>query len=122
MSKKLFVGNLSFELDQGELEGYFNAIGDVSEVKMITDRETGRPRGFAFVTMASAEAADMAMMDAPHGLNGREIRGRKIVVNEAQERERSGGSAPRSSGGGHRSSDRGGRDSYSGGDRGGYRR
>jgi cold-inducible RNA-binding protein len=100
MGKKLYVGNLSFTTTETDLRDAFAATGhEVSEVKIILDRESGRPRGFAFVEMAS----DAGAQDAIKMMNGKEVQGRSIVVNEA--RERTGGGGGR---GGDRGSDRGG--------------
>jgi cold-inducible RNA-binding protein len=87
MGNRLYVGNLSFNTTQASLEAAFAAAGDVREVAMPTDRETGQFRGFAFVTMGSAQAANAAIAQ----LNGTMIDGRAIKVNEAQERSGGGG-------------------------------
>jgi RNA recognition motif-containing protein len=88
MGNRLYVGNLSFNTTQATIESAFAAAGEVREVAMPTDRETGQPRGFAFVTMGSAQAASTAIAQ----LNGTMLDGRAIKVNEAQERpQRSGG-------------------------------
>jgi RNA recognition motif-containing protein len=92
----LFVGNLSFNTSQETIEATFSALGEVREVALPTDRETGRPRGFAFVTMADAQAAQNAIAE----LNGREIDGRQIRVDESQERSGGGGGGFRGGGGG----------------------
>ena len=85
---KLYVGNLSYNTTQDSLFSEFGAHGQVEEVAIINDRETGRPRGFAFVTMANDEEARTAIEQ----LNGRELDGRTITVNEARPKaERSGG-------------------------------
>ena len=86
MSKKLYVGNLPFSTTEEELRDLFGEHGDVESVKVITDRETGRSRGFAFVEM-EAGAADAAM----RALDGKELGGRSLRVNEAQERRGGGG-------------------------------
>lgn len=99
MGNRLFVGNLSFGTSQASLESAFAAAGEVREVAMPTDRETGQPRGFAFVTMADAKSAANAISQ----LNGLTLDGRQIRVDEAQERQNNGG------GGGFK---RGGRDRY----------
>jgi RNA recognition motif-containing protein len=99
MGNRLYVGNLSFNTTQASLEAAFGAVGDVREVAMPTDRETGQFRGFAFVTMGTAQAANTAIAQ----LNGAMLDGRAIKVNEAQERPQRGGS------GGGRG---GGRDRY----------
>ena len=79
MSKKLYVGNLSFQTMESDLDALFAEFGDVESVRIITDRDTGRSRGFGFVEM-SEEAADKAI-DA---LNGKEVDGRALTVNEAR--------------------------------------
>jgi cold-inducible RNA-binding protein len=90
MGNRLYVGNLSFSTNQAAIEAAFAAVGEVREVAMPTDRETGQPRGFAFVTMGNAQAANAAIAQ----LNGLMLDGRQIKVNEAQERP------PRTGGGG----------------------
>jgi cold-inducible RNA-binding protein len=84
---KLYVGNLSYSTTQDTLEAEFAAHGQVEEVAVITDRETGRPRGFAFVTMANDEEGRAAI----ETLNGREVDGRTITVNEARPKTERGG-------------------------------
>ena len=83
MSSKLFVGNLSYKLTDGELEEIFSEFGDVSSAKVITDRRSGRSKGFGFVEMTSDDSA----RNAVEGLNGKEVKGRQIRVNFARERE-----------------------------------
>ena len=88
MNTKLFVGNLSFNTTENDLQDAFAAHGQVTEANLMTDRVTGRPRGFAFVTMSSPEEAQKAI-DA---LNGATLDGRNLTVNEARPREeRAGG-------------------------------
>jgi len=88
MNTKLFVGNLSFEVTENDLQDLFVAFGPVTEVNLMTDRSTGRSRGFAFVTMATPEGAQAAIQ----GTAGKEVKGRALTVNEARPREeRSGG-------------------------------
>ena len=88
MSTKLFVGNLSFDITENDLQDAFAAHGTVTEANLMMDRTTGRPRGFGFVTMSSPEEAKKAI-DA---LNGSMLGGRNLTVNEARPREeRSGG-------------------------------
>lgn len=87
MTKKLYVGNLPFSSTQADLEDLFGRHGTVQSVNVITDRETGRPRGFAFVEMESASDAD----DAIRALDGSNLGGRDIRVNEAQDRRGGGG-------------------------------
>ena len=89
MTKKVYVGNLSTDTTKESLRNAFEQDGrSVSEVNIITDRDTGRPRGFAFVEMGSDQDAQAAIS----ALDGTEIDGRKIKVNEAREREPRGGS------------------------------
>lgn len=83
MGKKLYVGNISFQTDENSLGEAFGAFGEVVSVKIITDRETGRSRGFAFVEMGSDEAAQEAISN----MDGKDLDGRNLKVNEARERE-----------------------------------
>jgi len=92
MSTKIFVGNLSFNTTENDLHDAFAAHGTVVEANLMTDRETGRPRGFAFVTMSSPEEAKKAI----EALNGSTLDGRNLTVNEARPK------ADRPSGGGRR--------------------
>lgn len=110
---KLFVGNLSFRTTQDELFDLFTQYGAVDSVAIINDRETGQPRGFAFVEMANADEAEAAIA----ALNGTELGGRAINVNEARPRPEGGGGAR--GGGGFSRGGRGG--SGGGGGRGGSR-
>ena len=88
MGKNVYVGNMSFDTTQDKLQEMFAAYGEVTSVNVITDRETGRPRGFAFVEMATDEAARAAIA----ALNGQDVDGRTLTVNEARPREpRAGG-------------------------------
>ncbi len=91
LSKKLYVGNLSFSTTEDELRSVFEKHGNVGSVAVITDRETGRARGFAFVEMDDASAADAAM----RALDGSEVGGRSLKVNEAQDRSSGGGGGGR---------------------------
>ena len=96
---KLFVGNLSFNTTENDLQDAFAAHGVVVEANVVNDRATGRPRGFAFVTMGTPEEAQAAIQ----GLNGASLDGREITVNEAKPREeRSGGGGGYGGGGGKR--------------------
>ena len=111
MSTKLFVGNLDFKVTENDLQDAFAAHGNVVEANLVTDRTTGRPRGFAFVTMSTPEEAQKAI-DA---LNGKELGGRALNVNLARPREErsgGGGGGGRGHGGGG-----GGRGGYGGGGR-----
>jgi RNA recognition motif-containing protein len=87
LSKKLYVGNLSFSSTEDDIRAAFESHGSVDSVNLITDRETGRSRGFAFVEMADTSAAEAAMS----ALDGSDLGGRTLKVNEAKERQRSGG-------------------------------
>ena len=90
MNTKLYVGNLSHTITENELQDLFAQQGQVTEVNVILDKVTGRPRGFAFVTMATKEGCDAAIKN----LNGNEVGGRALTVNEARPREeRPGGHA-----------------------------
>jgi len=82
MAKKLFVGGLSFNTDDTGLKEAFAAYGEVVEAKVVTDRESGRSRGFGFVTMGDEEAATKAIA----GLNGQQLDGRPLNVSEARDR------------------------------------
>lgn len=105
MAKKLYVGNLSYETTGSDLQKLFEAFGTVESAQVISDRDTGRSKGFGFVEMANGQEAEAAI----NGLNGKEVGGRSLTVNEAKPRE-----------------DRGGRGGFGGGrsgggrDRGGY--
>jgi RNA recognition motif-containing protein len=114
MSNKLFVGNLSFNTTENDLQDAFAAHGTVTEANLMLDRMTSRSRGFAFVTMSTAEEAQKAIA----ALNGKEIDGRALTVNIAKPREeRTGGGG----GGGRREFGRGGGGGgYSGGGRNRY--
>jgi RNA recognition motif-containing protein len=81
MSTNIYVGNLSFNVTEEELQALFGAYGTVEKVNLITDRETGRPRGFGFVEMASGGN------EAIQALNGKEVGGRNLTVNLAKPRE-----------------------------------
>ena len=102
MSMKLYVGNLDFQTSDSELEQLFGESGTVNSASIITDRETGRSRGFGFIEMSSQEEGEAAIA----ALNGKQVNGRALVVNEARQRENNGG---------------GGRNNYGGGNRGGSR-
>jgi RNA recognition motif-containing protein len=84
MSTNIYVGNLTFDTDSRRLEDLFSEHGAVTKVQVITDRETGRSRGFGFVEMGSAEAAEKAIS----ALNGNDLGGRQLTVNLAKERSR----------------------------------
>lgn len=99
MAKKLYVGNLPWSTSSSDLQSLFGQHGDVVSAEVISDRETGKSRGFGFVQMGNDAAADAAI----EALNGHDMDGRALVVNEARER------SPRSGGGGG-----GGRGGYGG--------
>ena len=133
MDAKMYVGNLSYDVTQEELQALFEAHGAVSDVFIVKDHESGRPRGFAFVTMAEKSAMDAAI----EALNGADFMGRNLAINVARPREERpsgggggyGGGGRGGNGGGYggggrgndrgRGGDRGGRGGNSGGDRGG---
>ena len=102
MAKKIYVGNLSFQTTDADLNQMFSEVGQVESVQIITDRDTGRSKGFDFVEMSDDEAAAKAI----ERFNGKEVNGRALTVNEARPMERRD-SGSRGSGGGGR--DRGGR-------------
>jgi cold-inducible RNA-binding protein len=119
MSNKLFVGNLSFNTTENDLQDAFAAHGTVVEANLMMDRMSGRPRGFGFVTMSSPAEAQAAIA----ALNGKELDGRALTVNEAKPREErpgggGGGRGYGGGGGGGRGGERrggyggGGRDRY----------
>ncbi|MGO9708511.1 MAG: RNA recognition motif domain-containing protein [Polyangiaceae bacterium] len=104
MSTKIYVGNLPYTCDEQQLRDLFGAEGrSVTEVAIITDRMTGQPRGFAFVSMATADDAKRAI----DSLHGSVFGGRTLTVNEARPKEGGAGG-----GGGGRGGDRGGRERY----------
>jgi cold-inducible RNA-binding protein len=94
MGKRLYVGNLAYSVTEAELRDIFAESGEVTDVKVVLDRDTGRPRGFAFVEMADDGMAATAIKN----LNGRDLQGRSLNVKEAQ--ERTGGGGGRGGGGG----------------------
>lgn len=108
---EIYVGNISFGASEGDLQDAFEQFGAVSQLKIITDRETGRSRGFAFVTMDNDEEARAAI----ESLNGQEIDGRELSVREATPRAPRTGGPRGGGGGGFRSGPRGG--GFRGGDR-----
>ena len=113
MATKIYVGNLPWRATDAQLTQLFGAHGEVTDARIVTDRETGRSRGFGFVTMANAEAAQNAI----RALNGYSLEGRSLVVNEAREQQGSGGGG---GGGGFRRGGGGGGGGYGGGGGGGY--
>jgi cold-inducible RNA-binding protein len=112
VATKLFVGNLSFHTTTGELEDLFSQVGTVASVNVITDKFTGKSRGFGFVEMGSDQEAQTAI----ERFHGHELQGRALTVNEAKPQESRGGGGRSFSGGG-RSDRRGYRSGYGGGER-----
>lgn len=113
--KNLFVGNLSFQTTESDLRALFGPFGQLGRVHLPTDRETGRARGFAFVEMTNDEEAKKAIA----ALDGKEVGGRNVKVNEARPKERSGppsrgGGGGNNRGGGGGRYDNSARDSYEG--------
>ena len=98
MGKKLFIGSLAWATDSSSLQAAFERFGEIEEATVISDRETGRSRGFGFVTFTDEGPTQQAISE----MNGTELDGRPIVVNEAKEQ------APRGGGGGYRGSNDGG--------------
>ena len=122
--KNIYVGNLSFDATEDQVRSMFEAYGPVDRVSIITDRDSGQPRGFAFVEMSDDESADKAM----EALNGTNLGGRNLTVNEARpkaDRPRGGGGGGgygRGGGGGNRGGGGGGGRGRSGGGGGGWGR
>lgn len=98
--KNIYVGNLNFQTTEADLRALFEPFGQVTRIHVAMDRDTGRPRGFAFVEMANDEEAARAIAD----LNGKEVAGRNLKVNEARPKTSGGGGGPR---GGNRGGGRG---------------
>jgi len=119
VGKRLYVGNLAFSATEEDLRAAFEGEGhQVHEVKMVLDRDTGRPRGFAFVEMATEQDAQNAIQN----LNGRDLQGRPVTISEARERTGGGGGGGyggSSYGGGYGGGGGGGGGGYGGGGRGG---
>ena len=109
MAKKLYVGNLSYDTNDSDLQQMFAAFGTVQSAQIVMDRDTGRSKGFGFVEMSSDQEAQAAIA----GLNGKESDGRNLTVNEARPKTEGGG--------GGRGGGGGGRDGYGGGGGGGGR-
>jgi len=108
---KLYVGNLSFQTSEARLREIFSAYGEVASASLVMDRETGRPRGFGFVEFNDDGQAKAAI----DGLNGKNIDGRDLTVNEARPREAGGGGGGRGGFGGGGGGGRGGRGGFGGG-------
>jgi RNA recognition motif-containing protein len=119
VGKKLYVGNLPFSTTEGMLQDLFSAVGTVESCRLITDRDSGRSKGFGFVEMSTDEEAEKAISE----LNGKEMEGRALTVNEARPQEpRSGGGFGGGGGGGSRGGfggggGRGGKGGFGGGGR-----
>lgn len=113
-NSKLYVGNLSFKSTEEDIRAAFEQFGAVTDVYVAMDKMTGRPRGFAFVTMGTAEEARVAI----EKMNGTDLGGRALTVNEARPKEE--GSGRSFGGGGERRGGFGGGDRRGGGDRGGF--
>jgi RNA recognition motif-containing protein len=126
MGRKLYVGNLSYSVRDSDLQDLFAAHGTVDSAQVIMDRDTGRSKGFGFVEMSSDQEAQAAIS----ALNGKEVEGRNLTVNEARPREEGGGGGGRGRGGfgggggggrgGYGGGGGGGRGGGYGGGRGGY--
>ena len=115
MGKRLYVGNLPYSSTEGSLTDLFSQVGTVDSVRIITDRDSGRSKGFGFVEMSTDEEAERAIAE----FNGKDLEGRALTVNEARPPERSGGGGGHGGhggGGGHR----GGGGGRGGGGRGGW--
>jgi RNA recognition motif-containing protein len=95
MGTRLYVGNLPYSVTELELRDLFASLGTITEAKIVTDRDTGRPRGFGFVEMSTEDEAKKAIEE----LNGRDVQGRPLAVKEAEDR-RGGGGGGRGGGGG----------------------
>lgn len=95
--KKLYVGNFPYSVDESQLRGIFAQYGEISELAMIMDRDTGRPKGFGFITFATQAAAEKALEQ-----NGKDLGGRPLKVNMATEKPRTGGGPRGGNGGGGR--------------------
>lgn len=94
---KLYVGNFPYSVDEAQLRSLFSAYGQISDLAMIMDRDTGRPKGFAFITFATQQAAEKALEQ-----NNRDLGGRPLKVNMAMERDSRGGGGGRGGAGGGR--------------------
>jgi cold-inducible RNA-binding protein len=106
--KNIFVGNLSFRTTEADIRSLFEAHGSVDRVNIVTDRDSGQPRGFAFVEMTNDAEGDRAIAS----INGQELGGRSLNVNEARPKSEGGGGGGRGSGGGGRGRNAGGRGRY----------
>jgi RNA recognition motif-containing protein len=111
MGTRLYVGNLPYAVTELDLRDLFGGVGTVTDAKIVTDRETGRPRGFGFVEMSTEDEARKAIEE----MNGRDVQGRQVAVKEAEDRRGGGGG-----GGGRGGGYGGGGGGYGGGGGGGY--
>ena len=114
MGTRLYVGNLPYAVTELDLRDLFGGIGTVTDAKIVTDRETGRPRGFGFVEMSTEDEARKAIEE----INGRDVQGRQVAVKEAEDRRGGGGGGGGRGGGGGGYGGGGG--GYGGGGGGGY--
>jgi RNA recognition motif-containing protein len=114
LNKKLYVGSLPYSVTEDELRNLFSPYGPIESVRIITDKFTGQSKGFGFVEMANGEDAKKAV----EGMNGKQLNGRNLIVNEARPEQR----RERSFSGGERGGDRGGNSWGGGGDEGGRQR
>jgi RNA recognition motif-containing protein len=114
MGTRLYVGNLPYSVTELELRDLFASLGTITEAKIVTDRDTGRPRGFGFVEMSTEDEAKKAIEE----LNGRDVQGRPLAVKEAEDR-RGGGGGGRGGGGGYGGGGGGGGRGFGGGGHGG---
>jgi cold-inducible RNA-binding protein len=112
----IFVGNIPFQSEESDLQSIFEKYGEVGSVKIIQDNFTGRSKGFGFVTMENNEEAQKAI----EAINGYDLQGKSLTVNEARPRTEGGGGGGRSSGGGGNRGGGGGYGGGGGGNRGGY--
>lgn len=108
--KKIYVGNLAYGVDEEKLQATFGPFGDIQDLKLIRDQETGRSKGFAFIEYGTQEQAQEAIK-----LNGQDLDGRPLTVNIARERTPGGGGGNRAGGRGGRPGGGGGRGGYGGG-------
>jgi cold-inducible RNA-binding protein len=108
MAKKLYVGNLAYSTTQEQIQELFSQAGEITEITLITDRDTGRPKGFGFVSMATDEGAQEAIKR----FNGYTLDSRALTVNEARPREERSGGGGYGGGGGDRRRDNNRRDRY----------
>ena len=115
MGKKLYVGNLTYQVTDSDLTKMFEPHGSVRSAQVIMDRDTGRSKGFGFVEMGTDQEAQAAIQ----ALNGKEVEGRALTVNEARPKTEGGGRGGRGGGGGYGGGGGGGRGGYGGGGGGG---